>query len=71
MNELSKKVKAISTKALTKDLINKFGILNVAKYFSLEIFPNYLVFIPAKIYIKYFSDTIWIESLKSNEISEI
>ena len=71
MNELWKKVKAISTKALTKDLINKFGILNVAKYFSLGIFPNYLVFIPAKKYIKYFSDTIWIESLKSTEISEI
>ena len=28
--ELSKKVKAISTKGLTKDLINKFSILNWA-----------------------------------------
>ena len=34
INELSKKVKAISTKGLTKDLINKFSILHEAKYFS-------------------------------------
>ena len=48
LNEISKKVKAISTKGLTKDLINKFSILNGAKYFSLGIFQNYFVFIPAK-----------------------
>ena len=56
-NELSKKVKAISTKWLTKDLINKFSILNGAKYFSSITFQNCLVFIPAKKYIKYFSGT--------------
>ena len=48
LNELSKKVKAISTKGLTKDLIDKFSILNGAKYFSSGIFQNYLVFILAK-----------------------
>ena len=48
LNELSKKIKSISTKGLTKDLINKFSILNGAKYFSLGIFQNYLVFTPAK-----------------------
>ena len=48
LNEISKKVKAISTKGLTKDLINKLSILNGAKYFSLGILRNYLVFIPAK-----------------------
>ena len=69
-NELSKKVKAISTKGLTKDLIKKFSILNGAKYFSSGIFQNYLVFIPAKKYIKYFSGTTRINSWKSNEISE-
>ena len=53
MNELSKKVKVISTNELTKDLINKFSILNGAKYFSSRIFKNYLVFTPAKKYIKY------------------
>ena len=61
LNELSKKVKAISTKGLTKDLINKFCILNGAKYFSLGIFQNYLVFIPTKKYIKYFTGTTRIE----------
>ena len=66
LNELPKKVKAISTKGLTKDLINKFSILNGAKYFSSRIFQNYLVFIPAKTHIKYFSGTTWIESWKSN-----
>ena len=38
LNELSKKIKSISTKGLTKGLINKFSILNGAKYFSLGIF---------------------------------
>ena len=33
LNKLLKKVKAISTKRLTKELINKFSILNAAKYF--------------------------------------
>ena len=36
------------TKGLTKKLIDKFSILNGAKYFSSGIFQNYLVFIPAK-----------------------
>ena len=70
LNELSKKAKAISTKGLTKDLIYKFSILNRAKYFSLGIFQNYLVFMPAKKYIKYFSSTTRIESWKSNGMSE-
>ena len=30
-------------------MINKFSILRGAKYFSSEIFQNYLVFIPPKI----------------------
>ena len=34
LNELSKKVKSISTKGLTKDLINTTSILAGAKYFS-------------------------------------
>ena len=32
--KLSKKVKAISAKGSTKDLLNKFNILNAKKYFS-------------------------------------
>ena len=51
-------------------MINKFSILNRAKYFSPEIFQNYLVLIPAEKYIKYFSDTTQIDSWKSNGISE-
>ena len=38
LNELSKKVKVISTKRLTKDLINKFSIFNRVKYFFQEYF---------------------------------
>ena len=70
LSELSKKVKALSTKKLTKNLINKFSILNGAKYFSSGIFQNYLVFIPAKKYIKYFSGTTRIELWKSNGMLE-
>ena len=36
-----KKVKAISRNRLKKDLINKFAIINGAKYFSSGIFQNY------------------------------
>ena len=43
LNKLLKKVKEISTKGLTRDLINKISILNGAKYFSSGIFQNYLV----------------------------
>ena len=57
LNELSKKFEAISTKGLTKDLMNKFKILNGAKYFSFGIFQNHLIFIPAIKYIKYFYAT--------------
>ena len=64
------KVKAMSTKRLTKDLVSKFSILNGAKYFSSGIFQNYLVFIPTKKYIKYFSGTTRIDSWKSNGMSE-
>ena len=51
-------------------MINKFRILNGAKYFLLGIYQNYLVFIPAKKYIKYFTGTTRIDSWKSNGMSE-
>ena len=51
-------------------MINKFIILNGAKYFSSGLFQNYLVFIPAKKYIKYFSATTQIDLWKFNEMSE-
>ena len=64
------KLKQYQQRALTKDMINKFSILHGAKYFSLGIFQNYLVFIPTKKYIKYFSGTACTESWKSNGMSE-
>ena len=51
-------------------MIDKFSILNGAKYFSSGIFQNYLVFIPAKKKVKYFSEFTWIDSWKSNGFSE-
>ena len=57
LNELSKKIKSISTKGLTKDLINKFSILNGWKYFFSGILQNHFVFISAKKCIKYFNGT--------------
>ena len=51
-------------------MINKFSILNGAKYFPSGTFQNYLVFIPAKKYIKYFSGTTRIDLWISNGMSE-
>ena len=51
-------------------MINKFSILNCAKYCSLGIFQNNLVFIPSKKRIKYFSGTARIDLQKSNGMSE-
>ena len=69
LNALSEKVKAILSVGLTKDLINKFSILNGGKFFSSGIFQNYLIFIPAERYIKCFSGTTRINSWKFNGIS--
>ena len=44
LNELSKKVEAISAKGLTKDLINGYKVLNRASYFSSGTLQNYLIF---------------------------
>ena len=59
-----------SAKGLTKDLINKFSILNEAKCFSLGIVQNYLVFMQTKKSIKFFGGATRIESWKSNGMSE-
>ena len=52
---MSRKLRALSSKGLTTDLRNQFSLLKGVHYFSLVIFQNYLVFIPAKKYINYFS----------------
>ena len=38
LNELAKKVKAISTKGLTKSFTGKFSVINGAKYFFKKYF---------------------------------
>ena len=53
----------------TKDLINKFSILNGAKYFSSEIFQNQYL-LPAKKGIKYFSGTTILENIENVTISD-
>ena len=60
---------AVSTKRLTKDVINKYSILNEITYLYSGILQNYPVFIPAKKYIKYLGGTTEIYS-KSNGMSE-
>ena len=49
-----------------KDLINKFSILKRGKYFSSRIFQNYLVLMPSKKCIKYFSGTTRIDFTINN-----
>ena len=51
-------------------MIDKFSILNAAKYFSLGNFQNYLVFILAIIYVKNFHATTRIYSGIFNGMSE-
>ena len=51
-------------------MVDKFSILIGAKYFSLGIFQNYLIFIPDKKYTKYFTSTTKVELWRSNRMSE-
>ena len=43
LNELSGKIKAISTKGLTNDLINKFNVLNIIVFTLAKKWFKYLV----------------------------
>ena len=45
LHELSEKVTLISTKGLTKDLINKYSTFNGAKHFSKNGLQNYFVYV--------------------------
>ena len=42
------KNEVMSTKGFTKYLLNKYNILNGARYFSSNVLNNFLVFIAAK-----------------------
>ena len=70
LNELSKKVEAISTKGLTKDLINRSKILNGRRYFSSGTLQNYLRYVLYNKYIRIFSNTSNVLPWKSKETSE-
>ena len=48
-----KKVEAIPTKGITKDLINKSKVLNSAIYFSSGILQNYLISLSTNKYIEF------------------
>ena len=52
MDYQKKLKKEMSTKWLIKDLINKYSILNGAKYFSLEVLKNYLIVTSVNKYFK-------------------
>ena len=49
LHNYQNKLKQYQQKGSTKELIDKFIIINGAKYFSLGIFQNYSVFISANI----------------------
>ena len=51
-------------------MINKFNIFNGAKYIFSRAFQNYLIFIPAKKYIKYLSGNTRIDLWKSSDMPE-
>ena len=60
----------MSTKRLIKDLINRYKILNGRKYFTSGILQNYLIFLSAKRYFGFFTNTSQVYSQKSKEFSE-
>ena len=65
-----KKVEAISTKGLTKNLMNKCKVLDCAKYCFSGILQNYLVLISSNKDFKFFSSATEIYSQKSKGMSE-
>ena len=67
LNEISTKVKEISSKGLTRELINQISIFNGVKYFTSGIFQNYLVFIPAKKYISLLNMLVALHGLISGK----
>ena len=50
--------------------MNKFSTFNGTNYFSSGISQSYLVFVPAKKYVKYFIGTTRIDSWKTNGMPE-
>ena len=63
-------MKLISTKGLTKVLINRYSILNDAKYFAKNGLQDYLILQPIFKYFQTFIDTNEIFAWKSEGFSE-
>ena len=57
LNELTKKVEAISTKGVTKDLTNGSKTLNRARYFYSGTRQNHLIYFSYKKYFRFFINT--------------
>ena len=70
INDLSREVRLISTKGLTKDLINAYSILNGTKYFAEDESQNYLVFQPVFNYFKRLSNDSRNIAWKFDSLSE-
>ena len=51
-------------------MINTYKFLNGAKYFTSDIWKNYLVFIPVNKYFNFFDNTPEMYPWKSNGMSE-
>ena len=68
INDLTREVKLIKIKGLTKDSINKCSILSNSKYFSLDGSQNYLVFQQLSSYFT--SKNVEIGSWQSKGMSE-
>ena len=62
-----KKIQAISTKVLKKDLINEYKILDGARYFFSGILQNYLMFLSNKKYFRFFTNISQVLLWKSKE----
>ena len=69
INDLSGQVKLISTKRLTKDLINWYSIINGANYFAGDWSQNHLVFQSVFRYFKT-SANIMVKWWKSKDLSD-
>ena len=71
LNELTKKVGAISKNRLIKDLINGYKILNGARFLSWGARQNHLIYFSCKKYFGFFtSNTSKVLSRKSIGLSE-
>lgn len=64
-----REVELISTKCLTKDLINGYRILNGAIYFAEDGLKNYLAFQPIFRYLKTPANDIMVMEWKSKGLS--